>query len=187
IACSQAYKVERFLEKPQIELAKKFIRDNKYYWNAGMFIFRAQALLEEIKKLLPVQYKLLQNIISSKDLNRHWAKFLATSIDYAIMEKTRKCALIPVDFSWSDLGSWLALAELLPKDKTGNALRGNCVDINSRNILAWSGKKMLATVGLKDLIIVSTDDAVLVCAKEQAQDVKKLVETLKKKKLSQLL
>ncbi|MDD2752096.1 MAG: mannose-1-phosphate guanylyltransferase, partial [Candidatus Omnitrophica bacterium] len=69
IACSQAYKVERFLEKPQIELAKKFIRDNKYYWNAGMFIFRAQTLLEEIKKLLPAQYKLLQNIISSKDLN----------------------------------------------------------------------------------------------------------------------
>jgi len=187
VSGAPAYKVEKFLEKPKIELAKKFTRNKNYYWNAGMFIFKAQTLLEEIKRLLPADYKLLLKTKSLVHISGAWKKFLATSIDYAIMERTKRSALIPADFSWSDLGSWLALADLLPRDKAGNISRGNCIDIGSSNILAWSDKKLLTTLGLKDLIVVSTNDAVLVCAKDQSQDVKKLVETLKKRKLSKLL
>ncbi|MDD5594659.1 MAG: sugar phosphate nucleotidyltransferase [Candidatus Omnitrophica bacterium] len=181
------YKVKKFFEKPEVKLAKKFIQDKGYYWNAGMFIFKAESLLEEIKKFHPLDYRLLKKIDSQEKAKKLWSKFISTSIDYAIMEKTKRSALIPADFQWSDLGSWLALKDLLPKDKQGNCIRGDVVDIGSTNLLALPGSRFLATIGLKDLVIVGTKDALLVCAKDKTQDVKKLVETLKNKKLFKLL
>ncbi len=181
------YKVKKFFEKPEIKLAKKFIRDKGYYWNGGMFIFKAECLLGEIKKFLPSDYCLLKKIDSQEKAKKLWSKLVSTSIDYAIMEKTKRIALIPADFSWSDLGSWLALGDLLPKDEQGNCIRGDTIDIGSTNILALPGSRFLATIGLKDLIIVGTKDALLICAKDKTQDVKKLVESLKNKKLSKLL
>lgn len=176
------YLVDKFIEKPDFESAVKFVRDGSFYWNAGIFIFRAGTLLGEISKLMPVDYNFLMKIKDSKSLKEIWPRLTSISIDYAIMEKTKAMALIPADFGWSDLGSWEAVEEFLKKDKNGNISIGNCIDLGSRNTLCWSSNRILATIGLDNLIIVNTDKATLVCAKDKAQEVKKLVGLLKEKR-----
>ncbi|MDD5245841.1 MAG: sugar phosphate nucleotidyltransferase, partial [Candidatus Omnitrophica bacterium] len=162
--------------------ARKFIKHGGYYWNAGIFIFRARVLLEEIRKVSLPDYRLLEGITGEPSLKRAWTRLSATSIDYAVMEKTDKIALIPAEFPWSDLGSWKSLEPFMKKDIKGNIMRKNSLDLDSRNIVSWSGKRLLVTLGLNDLIIVDTDDALLVCSKDRAQDVKKIVELLKQQK-----
>jgi len=177
------YKVERFIEKPDTSKARAFSRESGYYWNSGMFIFKAEAMLQEIKKLAPQTGKLIVGIDSKKEMASTWPKLPSISIDYAIMEGTARAVVLPVDYKWTDLGSWQALEEIMPQDKRRNVLKGNCFDIGSSNIFVWSAKRLTATVGLKDIIIVDTDDALLVCHKDKAQDVKKLVQSFKKSKL----
>lgn len=177
------YAIDKFIEKPDCFRAKKFIEDRRYYWNAGIFIFRADIMLEEIKKFVPQDFKLIIKIRDKKSLNRLWPKISSISIDYAIMEKTHKIALIPADFDWTDLGSWQSVERLVKKDKSGNIFLGKCLDLGSKNTLAWSDKCLLATSGLDNIIIVVTKDAVLACAKDKAQDVKKIVQILKEKNL----
>jgi len=185
---SKVYKVERFIEKPALAKAKNFIKNKSYFWNSGMFVFRADIMLQEIKKFSPHNYGIINKIKENKSLNKLWKRFSSLSIDYAIMEKTYKMALIPADFGWSDLGSWQAI-ESLPagqagftkKNKNGNIFKGCCVDIGSKNTLAWSSGRLLATVGLNNIIVVETKDALLVCAKDKTQQIKKLVKILKKK------
>lgn len=174
--------IDKFIEKPDLLRAKKFIKDKSFYWNAGIFIFRADTLLGEIKRLMPADYSFLMKIKDSKSLKETWPRFTSISIDYAIMEKTKSMALIPADFGWSDLGSWEAVEEFLKKDKNGNISIGNCIDLGSRNTLCWSDNRILATIGLDNLIIVNTDKATLVCAKDKAQEVKKVVGLLKEKR-----
>ena len=177
------FRVERFIEKPDFKKADRLIKDRKHYWNGGIFIFRAETMLGEIRKFLPSDYRIIKSIKNKKDLNRLWPRFSLISIDYAIMEKTRRMALVPCDCGWSDLGSWQALEQFSKKDKSGNILKGPCLDIGSKNIFCWPGDRLLATVGLRDIIIVDTNDALLVCQKGRAQDVKKIVEKLKEKRL----
>jgi mannose-1-phosphate guanylyltransferase/mannose-6-phosphate isomerase len=174
----KVYDVDKFIEKPPLPKAKRLIKDKSYYWNSGIFIFKAKTLLEEIKKLVPRQYGIMVKINNSQDLNRLWSKFNSISIDCAVMEKTRKIALIPADFGWNDLGSWQSMEFLAKKDKNGNIFKGNCIDIGSKNIFAWSSDRILATLGLDNIIIVDTKDALLVCAKERTQDIKKIVQML---------
>ncbi|MEK6727936.1 MAG: mannose-1-phosphate guanylyltransferase [Candidatus Omnitrophota bacterium] len=175
------YLIERFVEKPKIAIAKKFIKDKDFYWNTGIFVFRADILLGEIKKFMPLDYRLLTKVKDNKDLNSLWPRLTSISIDYAIMEKTKKMALVPADFGWTDLGSWEAIGDLLIKDKNGNISIGNCIDLGSKNTLCWSNNRILATIGLENIIIVNTDKATLVCAKDKTQEVKKLVGILKEK------
>ena len=178
---SKVYKVREFIENPTLAKAKKFIKNKSYFWNSGMFVFRADVVLQEIKKFSHYNYGIINKIKDNKSLNKLWERFSSLSIDYAIMEKTQKMALIPADFGWSDLGSWQALEYLAKKDKKGNIFKGCCIDIGSKNTLAWSSGRILATVGLNNIIVVETKDALLVCAKDKTQQIKKLVEMLKKK------
>jgi len=173
------YLIEKFIEKPNLIRAKKFIRDKRYYWNSGIFIFKPQVILEETKKFIPDIYNTVMQI--KKDFSRLWQKLPSLSIDYAIMEKTKRMALLPADCGWIDLGSWEAIGELAKKDKNGNIFRGKHIDIGSKNTLVWSDKRLITTLGLNNIIIVDTEDALLVCRKDMSQDVKKVVGLLKKK------
>lgn len=170
------YKIEKFIEKPDLETARKLIKDKKYYWNSGIFVFRADVLINETKRILPGVYK---KLIHKHNFKRLWAALPATSIDYAIMEKAKNMVLVPADYGWLDLGSWQAIEEVMAKDKNGNIFKGNCVDIESKDTFVWSQNRLVASVGLKDIIIVDTADALLVCSKKNAQDVKKVVQALK--------
>ncbi len=175
------YLIEKFIEKPNLIQAKKFIRDKRYYWNGGIFIFRPQVMLEEIKKFAPRVYKITIQIKNKKDFNRLWHRLPSISVDYAIMEKTKRIALLPADCGWMDLGSWEAIGEIAKKDKNGNIFQGKSIDIGSKDTLVWSGKRLVTTLGLDNIIIVDTEDALLVCRKDRSQDVKKAVRLLKQK------
>lgn len=176
-------KVKEFVEKPDYEKAKTLIKSRKAYWNGGIFVFRADAMLGEIKRFLASDFRLAKSIKSKKVLNKIWGRFSPISIDYAVMEKTKKLALVPCDCGWSDLGSWRSVEQFFRKDKSGNVFKDNCIDIGSKNIFCWPGKRIMATAGLENIIIVDTDDALLVCAKNKAQDVKRIVQALEEKKL----
>ncbi|MFH1441847.1 MAG: sugar phosphate nucleotidyltransferase [Candidatus Omnitrophota bacterium] len=176
----QIYDIERFIEKPNLAKAKEFIKDKRFFWNSGIFIFKAKTLLEEIRRLFPDTSKYL---MSNEPLNSLWVKLPDISIDYAVMEKTKKIVLMPVDYGWIDLGSWQAIEEVLKKDKNNNIFRGNnIIDLNTKNTIIWGNKRLIATVGIKDIIIVDTDNAILVCAKDKTQDVKKIAYKINKLK-----
>jgi len=175
------YLIEKFIEKPNLIKAKKFIRDRRYYWNSGIFIFRPQVMLEEIKKFAPRVYKIIMQVKNKKDFNRLWHRLPSISVDYAIMEKTRRMALLPAACGWIDLGSWEAIGEIAKKDKNGNIFQGKSIDIGSKDTLVWSDKRLITTLGLNNIIIVDTEDALLVCRKDMSQDVKKAVGLLKQK------
>ena len=175
------YLIEKFIEKPNLIRAKEFIRDKRYYWNSGIFIFKPQVILEEAKKFMPGIYNAVMQIKNKKDFSRLWHKLPSISIDYAIMEKTNKMVLLPADCGWIDLGSWEAVGEIVKKDKNGNIFRGKFIDIGSKNTLVWSDKRLITTLGLNNIIIVDTEDALLVCRKDMNQDVKKAVGLLKQK------
>lgn len=184
-SAKQIFKVERFIEKPELNKAKKFIKDKRYYWNSGIFIFKPRVMLEEIKRFKPDIYKLIMRLKGKKYFNRLWSKFPSVSVDYAIMEKTKKKVLLPADYGWVDLGSWQTVEEILKHDKDGNIFKGkgNFINIGSRNTIVWSDEGVVATLGLQNIIIVNTKDALLVTAKDKTQDVKKVVQLLKEKNL----
>lgn len=179
---SKVYQVSRFIEKPSLAKAKRLIKDKRYFWNGGIFVFKAQTMAEEIAKFLPSDYNIFCRIKNNADVVRWWPRISLLSIDYAVMERTKRLALLPIDFDWMDIGSWQAVEFFSRKDKDGNIFNGQCVDIGSKNILAWSDSRIVATLGLEDLVIVNTKDALLVCAKDRTQDVKKIVQILKQNK-----
>lgn len=175
------YKVKKFIEKPEISITRRYIRTGTCYWNSGIFIFRADCMLKELKKYAPNEYRIINKIHDKKSLNKFWPKLKAVSIDYAIMQRSKKLALLPVNFSWRDLGSWQALESCNRKDKSGNILKGNCVDLGSKNTFVFSDMGLLATIGLNDLIVVNAEGKVLVCAKNRVQELKRMVESLRQK------
>jgi mannose-1-phosphate guanylyltransferase/mannose-6-phosphate isomerase len=174
------FSVERFLEKPDLKKAKTYFKDKRFYWNSGMFVWKASVLLGEMRKYLPKLHALLSSINSVDNITRVWDKIDPISVDYGIMERSKKIALIPADFYWTDLGSWDAMNALLPKDKRGNVIQADCLDVDSCGVSVFSrGNRLISLVGVKDLIIADTPDALLVCNREKAQDVKKVVDILK--------
>ena len=191
------YQVERFMEKPNREKAKMFIKDKRYYWNSGVFMFKARVILEEIEKYLPELYKKLakfNSVLNSQQKLKLWQGMPAISIDYGIMEKSKKVVMIPLNCNWTDLGSWDALAGVFPQDKSENIIYADSIDRDSKNITVWAkeslgtkSRRLIATIGLRDLIIVDTPDALLVCKKEKAQEVKKIVEELKRRGKKEVL
>jgi mannose-1-phosphate guanylyltransferase/mannose-6-phosphate isomerase len=186
-------KVERFVEKPDLETAKNYIADGSYFWNSGIFIWKTSKILSEIEKHLPFLYKTLKEIEpllftpnKSNELERHalcaklYANLKPISVDYGIMERGRNVLMVPATFQWSDLGNWAALDEVIEKDDAGNILRGNAIDIGSQGSTIFAGERLIATIGLKDMVVVDTADATLVTPKEKVQEVRKIVEVLKK-------
>lgn len=176
------YKVEKFLEKPSLEKARKYSTSNKYFWNSGMFVWKVSVFMDELQRYLPDLYSQLSLVDSQDDIAKIWPNLKPISVDYGIMEHSQRIALIPADFGWSDLGSWDSLRELLPKDKKGNVMQADSVDCDSEGICVFSkSNRLIATIGLKDLIIADTPDALMVCNKHKTQDVKRIVEHLKKR------
>lgn len=183
-----ASSVVRFIEKPNRQAAEQYIKDGDTLWNTGIFIWKVSAILEEITRFLPALGEGLSEIEEkvgteqeADAINRIYPQLPAISIDYAVLEKTDRLAVIPVDIGWEDVGSWNALDEVLSKDADGNILTGNVINIGSEESIVYADKRVVAIVGLKDIVVADTDDATLVCSKEKAQDVKKVVEALKKR------
>lgn len=175
--------VEKFLEKPDLKKAKEYLKDKRFYWNSGMFVWKAATFLEETRRYLPKLYTLLSLIRTVDDIGKVWPKIEPISVDYGIMERSNKIALIPAPFYWTDLGSWDAMNALLPKDKSGNVIQADCLGVDSSGVSVFSrGARLISLVGVKDLIIVDTPDALLVCDKRKSQDVKKIVDILRSSK-----
>ncbi|MGB7566353.1 MAG: mannose-1-phosphate guanylyltransferase [Chitinivibrionales bacterium] len=179
--------VERFIEKPDQETATSMVKSGDYAWNSGMFIWRVDRILEEFKRQMPdfyAQLSLVEAALGTPDyqatINRVWPQVAKETIDYGIMEGAKDVAVIPVDIGWSDVGSWGSLFELLSTDKNGNIIVGSHVGIDTRGSLVFGKKRLIATIGLKDMIVVDTEDAVLVCPKDREQEVRDIVERLGK-------
>lgn len=180
------YKVKHFVEKPNLEMAKEYVTSGKYLWNSGMFVWKASTILENFKALLPEIYNGLCEIEMGiglenevQILENEFSKFTSESIDYGIMEHAPNIYTLPGNFGWDDVGSWLALERISPTNESGNVVEGNVITINVKNSIIQAKDKLVATIGIEDLIIVDTEDAILICNKECTQDVKKVIENLK--------
>jgi len=173
------YLVERFTEKPDFETAKRFLNEGNYFWNSGMFAFTIETMIEELKLYAPDIYQLFDQPLEA--MIATFTKMPDISIDYAIMEKSKRVAAIPMDIYWSDIGSWDSLYDVLDKDDKANAILGDVLAKDTESCLVIGNKRLIATVDLKDLIIVETDDAVLIAKRGSAQKVKHIVEELKAK------
>ena len=179
--------VDQFKEKPTLPVAKKFVKQGNYYWNSGMFIWRADVILNEFKMHIPKLYRYLAKGSSQAYIKKVWNKFPSISIDYGILEKAKKVGAIPAaDIGWSDLGSWESLFDVLAKKKKDVVKRGDAFDVESKASLVWSSKKFVATIGLDNLVVVDTDDALLICQKDRSQDVRQVVEYLKSNRRPEL-
>lgn len=179
--------VRAFHEKPDLATAEKYLADGNYYWNSGMFCFKAGVFLNELKKFSPEVYETSHtafNNANSEGLIRikhdDMAAIPEDSIDYAVMEKSDKVKVIPSDISWSDVGSFDALYEELPKDENGNTINKNHISIDSKNNLIYGKQRKIATVDIEDLIIVDTGDALLISKKGSSQKVKEIVKEIRK-------
>lgn len=177
----KAVSVEKFVEKPDKKTAEKYVKEKKYLWNSGMFIWKAKVILDEINKYLPELYRTLALLSQSSVLDsRVWSKIDPISIDYGVLEKSKNVSVIPaVNLGWSDLGSWNAFSAVCAKDKAGNVIQADCIDFDSKDISVFGKNRLIATIGLKDTVIVDTDDALLVCDKNRTEDVKKVVDHIK--------
>lgn len=178
----EGYKVKEFVEKPDSKTAQKYVDAKTYFWNSGIFMFKASTMIEEIKKLAPEIYSVMEEFdFSSSDRIEYnlFDKMPSISIDYAIMEKSEKIALLKLESDWNDLGSWQSIYDISQKDKNNNVIIGHVLDEDSKNSLVYSSSKLVATIGLEDVVLVETDDAVLACNKNKTQDVKKIFDKLK--------
>lgn len=169
-------KVEQFTEKPSLLKAKQFLRYKNYFWNSGMFIWKASVIQKKFEQFLPETYHALKNKIN---VSAVWPSLKGISIDYGILEKADNVVAVEAkNIGWSDVGSWDALAELIAGDENGNVLNGNVRILGAKELLVMGGKKVIAAIGCEDLIIVDTADALLICKKGQSQNVREIVKEL---------
>jgi mannose-1-phosphate guanylyltransferase / mannose-6-phosphate isomerase len=190
----KALAVSRFVEKPDLNRAKRYVRAGRFYWNSGIFVWRADAILDEIESALPKLgrgLKRLGKVIGTPDerqtLDRFYRKVEAISIDYGVLQRSRRAAVIPAPFRWSDVGNWGSLDEVAETDRAGNIRIGRIVDIGSSGSVLYGEHRLVATIGLKDMVVVDTADATLVCPKDRAQEVKQVVELLRRQKATEHL
>lgn len=189
------YQVERFTEKPKAPAAEAYIQEGVYYWNSGMFIWRADRILEEMHRWMPTMSATLRTLAAvwgtpayAETLARLWPALRKETIDYGIMEKVtqeaaqeaKQVAVIPVDMEWSDIGAWASVMELHPHDANGNVLLGDVINIDGTNTLVFSqGERLIVTIGVEDLIVVDTPDTVMIARRDQSERVREVVEQLK--------
>lgn len=179
----EGFKVKEFVEKPDAETAQKYIDAKTYFWNSGIFMFKASVMIEELKKLTPEIFDITNEFDFSNSDNIEYNlfdKMPNISIDYAVMEKSDKIALVKMQSDWNDLGSWQSIYDMSKKDEHNNVIIGHVLDEGSKNSFVYSSSKLVATIGLEDVVLVETDDAILACKKDKTQDVKKIYDTLKK-------
>ncbi|MBI3995392.1 MAG: mannose-1-phosphate guanylyltransferase/mannose-6-phosphate isomerase [Nitrospirae bacterium] len=190
------YRVGGFTEKPNLQTAKRYLADGRFYWNSGIFVWKASAILEAIKNHQPRLHRgliAIQQALGTpeeeKTIEEVYDQLDSVSIDYGVLERLPKnrslrrtgLAVLPVDMGWSDVGSWTAIEQISRTDSMGNVMVGNVIDLDSRNSILYADKRLVATIGLEDLVVVDTEDATLVCHKNRAQDVRKVVEALRKR------
>jgi mannose-1-phosphate guanylyltransferase len=185
---SPVHKVEKFVEKPGYEVAVRYVESGDYLWNSGMFIWKTSAILSAIEKYMPELHKALENIRENFDsediekvLSEEYSKLESISIDYGVMEKAKNVYVVPGDFGWDDVGSWTSIERLYEKDENGNVIRGNVVAVDTKKCIITGSEKLIATLGLEDVIIVDTDDALLICSKDKVQNVKEILKELEEK------
>jgi len=188
------YKVYTFAEKPNYATAVRFVESGDFLWNSGMFIWRTDIILDEIKTLMPDLYSGLTQIEKSlagknfkEDLKTVYSQLKKISIDYGIMEKSSKVFLTKGTFNWSDVGSWEEVYQLSEKDDNGNALQGKIYTNNVNDCYVYSPDKVTAVIGVDNLVVIHHEDAVLICRRDKAQDVKEIVEFLKMNKMDEYL
>jgi mannose-1-phosphate guanylyltransferase len=189
-----AYRVERFTEKPDLETATRMVNSGLYSWNSGMFIWRVDRILQEFEQQMPDLYAQLLKVEAALDTPQYeeqigaiWPRVTKQTIDYGVMEHASDVAVIPVEIGWSDIGSWGALFDLLPKDAADNIFIGPHIEIDTHNTLLFGEKRLVAMIGVENMVIVDTDEALLICPKSREQDVKEMVDLLKKSKYSSWL
>lgn len=189
-----AYNVVEFVEKPHSEVAKQYIQSGNYLWNSGMFVWKTSVIIESFKRYLPRLYDSFNSISATMDtddsyraISEIYPELQSISIDYGIMERSNDVLVLKGDFGWNDVGSWDALGALFPTDKDGNIVRAEHVGVDTNDCIIYSEDKLVATIGLNNMIVVNTKDALLVCDKEKAQEVKSIVNKLKELKKYDLL
>ena len=195
-----AFAVRRFTEKPALAVARKYVSSGKYLWNAGMFFWRASTLLENLARFLPATHDALRELAKSIGTPRYASALRSIypaleniSVDYAVMEpatrrgNTSRVLVIPAKVGWSDIGSWAAVYELLAAKRGGNVSAGASFTLDADRNYFWSPKKFVAAIGVHDLVLVETDDALLLCSRDRSQDVGKIVKWLEHEKRTKLL
>lgn len=188
------YSVKCFVEKPTLGVAKEYLASGQYLWNSGMFVWKLSSIMARFEALLPDTYRGLLEIGDAyataayeQVLYKCYEKFTSESVDYAIMERTDHIYTLPGSFGWDDVGNWVALERINKTNDLGNMVQGDVITINTKNSIIIGGKRLIASVGLDDVIVVDTDDALLICSKESSQDIKKVIENLKICNRSELL
>jgi mannose-1-phosphate guanylyltransferase len=189
------FPVSRFVEKPNRDRAEQFLASGNFYWNSGMFLWRADVILDELRRHLPPLYTALMSLkvrdgrVGGEELEAFYAGVKSESIDFGVMEKSNRVAMIPASFGWSDVGSWIALPEVLDSDENGNVVINAVGEIltDSRGCLVYGDGKLVTLLGVSNLIIVETPDAFLVCSRERAQEVKGIVDELQRRGLTEYL
>lgn len=186
-----AFHVHRFREKPNLETAQEFIERGHFFWNSGIFIWRGDVILDAFAQHMPHTLAQLEKIVAAgfdaPTFDADWRAMETETLDYGIMERATRVAMIPLDAGWSDVGSWTALYALMPHDAHENAVQGNHIGVNTRASFIYGEKRLIATIGLENMIVVDTDDALLICPQDHAQDVKKIVDELRRRKASEYL
>lgn len=182
----RAFAVERFVEKPNLEVAKSYVASEQYLWNSGMFVWKVSTILDNLKAYLPETFEGLERIQAAigttqqeSVLEKEFCAFQSESIDYGVMEKANHIYILTGAFGWDDVGSWLAVGRIKASNEFGNVINGNVVTVNTKNSIIQGGEKLIATVGLQDIIVVDTEDALLICDKDSAGDIKKVLENLR--------
>lgn len=181
------YRVQRFTEKPDLDKARAFVDSGRYLWNSGIFVWQVSTILGQFRRLRPQLYMQLMEIEpalgtsqQAEAMQRVWPAMQSISIDVGIMEGADDVVVIPADVGWSDVGCWSSVASLLPADGDGNVAQGEHVKLDCRDTYIHSSGRLVAALGLRGMVIIETEDAVLVCPKERAQDVKQIVEKLRR-------
>lgn len=180
------YRVEEFVEKPRYDMAMEFIRKKNYLWNSGILVGKLSCLIEDFKRFLPRVYEKLSFVFDvnvPEEFNRRlceqYKKIQGISIDYGILERSDHVYVVPGEFEWNDVGSWDALGSIYKPDIDGNVIKADHIGIGTKNSIIYGNHQLIATVGLEDMIVVSTQDAILICPRSRAQDVRRIVEKLK--------
>jgi len=193
IAGRAALEVRRFVEKPDAETARAYVEDGRHFWNLNLFCWRCDAFVEELRRFGPAHHAGLVETMAARRAGdeararRIYEALPVEAVDYTVMEKTDRLLLVPAAFDWVDVGSWSELADLLRQDDSGNVVEGLPVLIDTTNSFISVPDKLVAVIGVSDLVIVDTEDALLVCPKSRAQDVRRVVETLGRTGLTQYL
>lgn len=181
------FEVEKFIEKPDLKMAQEYFEQDNFFWNSAIYIWKTSTIIDKFKKYIPDTYKRLCNIRDSvgtpqfkNTLAKEYLLMDMVSVEYGVLENDNKIVIVSDDIGWSDIGSWSVLKDSLTGSLDKHYVKGEHLDIGSKNLLVYGSKKLITTIGVKDLIIVDTDDVIMVCDKNNTQQVKKIVEELEK-------